>query len=96
MSKEFVSFYINDWLLPYEISSKFYRGASDHCVIEMEAAIPRNLEEVLKRLLNKNATVSIKTINGIEVVRFKVMLIRVLDFNSTADEIFTIKLRYEE
>lgn len=96
MQKEFLSFYIDDWLLPYEISNSCYLDSNGTRVIEVVTYLPRNIDEVLGRLLKPDAVVAIKTLNGLEAVSFIAKSSKVIESTCSIDELTQVKIRYWE
>lgn len=95
-NNETLHFFIDDWLLPYEISHRYYLGGSGHGVIDLETLVPKNMGEVFKRLLKPNAFVAIKTIDNFEVVKFKAISIKITQIVSSLDEPVSVNIQYKE
>ena len=96
MSKDYLKFYIDDWLLPYETSNRCFMVSWVKRAIEVETYVPLNSDEVLRRLLKPNSTVAIKTEDGLEVVSFKAQNIKIMESTSTLNEPIHVKICYWE
>ncbi|MEO1768278.1 hypothetical protein [Candidatus Enterococcus ferrettii] len=94
--KEYINFYLNDWLLPYEISTRYYKDENCRRTLVVESLIPKNLDTIFNILLVQGTEVSLRTINGLKVVGFKPASIEVLEIISEVERPLTVKFQYKE